>query len=318
MPGPERDLEQHGPVDVVVVGSANVDLVLAVRTIPRPGETVLAGGCVTGPGGKGANQAVAAARSGASTAFVGAVGDDHEGTLVRGELGAAQVRLGGLRTSSAPTGRAYVMVDPAGENAIVVDPGANADVDLDDGQCGLVADALVVLCQLEIPLATVTAAVTAARGLRMLNAAPAQPLPDALCERLDVLVVNQQEALVVAGGDSPLPVSVAAAVAELLERVPEVIVTLGADGVLVGRRGMDLVHLPAVPARAVVDTTGAGDTFCGAYAAARAAGVDALAAVDLAGAAASLSVEQAGAARSAPTLAQVRARLADIGRGPQG
>ena len=296
----------HGGTDVVVVGSANLDVVLEVHAIPRPGETVLARGRATGPGGKGTNQAVAAARCGAHTVLVGAVGDDAAGALLRREMDAAGVRQA-LRRSGRPTGTAYVTVDEHGENAIVVDAGANADlVDLDDGQRSAVGAARVLLCQLEVPLGAVTAAAAAARGLRVLNAAPAQALPAGLTDRLDVLVVNRHEALAVLGGAAT---TVQDAVGLLLDRVPEVVVTLGAEGALVARRGGGAIEVPAVAARAVVDTTGAGDVFCGAYAASRAAGADSTAAAELGCAAASLSVERPVAAGAAPTLDDIRARL---------
>ena len=291
---------------VVVLGSANLDVVLDVRDLPRPGETVLARGRTTGPGGKGCNQAVAAARCGARTVFVGAVGDDDAGGLLRRELDDAGVRPA-LTPSRRPTGTAYVVVDHRGENAIVVDPGANADlVALDDGQRRELRDARVLLCQLEVPLGTVAAALGVAGGLRVLNAAPAQRLPPEVTDRVDVLVVNEHEAL--AGLDSAAT-TLERAVGRLLERVPEVVVALGADGALVAQRGAATTHVPAVPVRTVVDTTGAGDAFCGAYAASRAAGGGSADAAAFACAAASLSVERPGAARAAPTLPQVLERL---------
>ena len=266
------------PLDVVVVGSANVDVVLEVGRIPQPGETVLAHGRRSGPGGKGANQAAAASRSGAKVGFVGSLGADEVADRLRAELRAAGVDVTGVRTGDAPTGTAYVVVDERGENAIVVDPGANALLDLDAAQRDAVRGAAVLLCQLEVPVPAVQAALEAAEGLRVLNAAPARTLP--------------------------------AELTALLAREPEVVVTLGAAGALVGRRGEGATPVPGVPARAVVDTTGAGDTFCGAYAAARAAGADGLDAAAYGCAAASLSVERPGAATSAPSRADVLARLA--------
>ena len=296
-------------VQVVVLGSANVDTVLRVARLPRPGETVLATGRQTGAGGKGANQAVAAARSGARTAFLGAVGDDAGAELLRSVLSGAAV-VAALRTAPSPTGLASVVVDAAGENAIVVDPGANADLlDLDAADRELIGGARVLLCQLEVPPTTVAAALALARdrGVRtVLNAAPARSLPDDLVAALDVLVVNEQEALAVAGQTGPLE----AAVEVLLQRVPQVVVTLGAAGAQVGVRGRDLTLVPGVPARSVVDTTGAGDVFCGALAAAQARGLPLLEAVSYGCAAASLSVERAGAAASAPTREQAEGRQA--------
>ena len=301
----QADPVPRPPYDVVVVGSANLDVVLDVRAVPRPGETVLARGRTTGPGGKGANQAVAAARSGARTAFVGAVGDDDAAAVLLDALGDAGVGTSAaLLSPQTATGTAYVVVDEAGENAIVVDPGANATLTgLGDAQRDLVAAAAVVLCQLEVPLGAVREALAAAGGLRVLNAAPAQPLPDDVAALLDVLVVNAQEARDVAGA-----ASLDEAVPLLLARVPEVVVTLGPDGALVARRGEDPVAVPGVPARRVADTTGAGDAFTGAYAAARAAGADALDAARTGCAAGSLAVERAGAA-TAPTRDEVRERL---------
>ena len=301
-------MRETGAAEVVVLGSANLDVSLRVAQLPRPGETVLAAERRTGAGGKGANQAVAAARSGARTAFLGAVGDDEGAELVRAALVGAGVDVSALRTAPSPTGTAYVLVDAAGENAIVVHPGANAGLlGLDAAQRALVDGGCVLLCQLEVPLPTVTAAVRHARdaGVRtVLNAAPAQLLPEDLVRALDVLVVNEQEALAVSGGAGPLE----AAVGALLRRVPEVVVTLGARGALVGVRGDGLTRVPGVPARAVVDTTGAGDVFCGALVAAQARGLPLPAAVSYACAAASLSVEQAGASASAPTRGQAERR----------
>ncbi|HEU0102747.1 MAG TPA: PfkB family carbohydrate kinase [Mycobacteriales bacterium] len=305
------DEQRAGAYDVVVVGSANLDIVLEVPEIPAPGETVLAVGSAQGPGGKGANQAAAAARAGARTGFVAALGDDAAAGVLREELARAGVDLGAVRTVSAPTGTAYVAVDARGENAIVVDPGANALLTaLSAAERQVIRDARVVLCQLEVPLATVADALAAAAGLAVLNAAPAQPLAPEVLRAVDVLVVNQHEAREL-GGTADLD----AAVGRLLRDVPEVVVTLGVAGALLQHRNSAPVRLPGVPARTVVDTTGAGDAFCGALAAARAGGAEAVPAAELACAAGSLSVERPGAGRSAPTLAEARARLQEVGRG---
>ena len=296
--------------EVVVLGSANLDVALRVAALPQPGETVLARQRTTGPGGKGANQAVAAARSGARTAFLGAVGDDADADVLRAALSDAGVDVSALRTARSVTGAAYVLVDDVGENAIVVHGGANAGLaDLDAAELAVVGRARVLLCSLEVPLPPVTAAVRSAHAagvVTVLNAAPAQPLPAELTAALDVLVVNEQEALAVAGVSG----AVEDAVTQLLERVPEVVVTLGARGALVGERGQGTGLVPAVRARAVVDTTGAGDVFCGALAAARARGLSLRDAASYACAAASLAVEQAGAAASAPTREQTERRQA--------
>jgi ribokinase len=305
------EAERPGGHDVVVVGSANLDVVLQVTAIPAPGETVLARGRAQGPGGKGANQAAAAALAGARTALVTALGADAAAQVLLDGLTRAGVDLTAVRTVEAPTGTAFITVDAHGENAIVVDLGANARLtDLTPAERNAVRGARVLLCQLEVPLATVADALAAAAGLAVLNAAPAQPLPPEVLRAVDVLVVNEHEARALTGAGD-----VDAALARLLRDLPEVVVTLGAAGAVVAVRDHAPVRLPGVPARAVVDTTGAGDVFCGALAAARATGAPPVAAAELACAAASLSVERPGAGRSAPTLAEARARLQDARRG---
>lgn len=298
---------QVSEIDVVVLGSANRDLVLSVQALPRPGETVLARSLRRNAGGKGANQAVAAARGGASTAFVGAVGTDPDGDLLAGALADAGVNLCRLRRSELPTGTALVVVDDNGENHIVVAPGANATMQaLRAEDAAATRGAAVLLVQLEVPLSIVVeaAAVACDAGVRVvLNAAPASALPSALWPSLDVLVVNEHEAVAVSGGARGID----SAVTALLGRVPRVVVTLGAAGALVADRSGGRERIAAVAAR-VVDTTGAGDTFCGVFAAALAAGELVPDAVCLANAAASLSVETPGAVPSIPFLEAARQR----------
>jgi ribokinase len=285
--------------DVVIVGSANVDLVLPVQRIPRPGETVLATSLTRGPGGKGANQAVAAARAGASTAFVASLGDDESGALLRDALGAAGVELGLVSTTRTPTGTAIITVDAAGENAITVAPSANAELMLNRTSESAIRAAAVVLAQLEIPFETVRAAAEASSYF-VLNAAPAAELDDDLLAHVDLLVVNEHEAAVVGG--SP---------AALMERVPAAVVTLGGAGALVLRRGEGEVRVAGVEVE-VVDTTAAGDTFCGVLAAALAAGTGLTEAVKRANVAASLSVQTAGAIASVPHGEAIEARYAEV------
>ena len=292
--------------NVVVVGSANVDVVLGVRAIPRPGETTLATSSERHPGGKGANQAVAAARDGARTTFVGALGDDAGAQIVLDAFAGA-VDVSVLRRVPGPTGTAYIAVDTAGENTIIVDPAANATLrELTEPELAAVRDAGVVLAQLEIPVETVGAAFAAAQdagGLTVLNAAPARDLPDELWPLVDVLIVNEEEALALAGADSQDE-----AVAELLRRVPEVVVTLGGKGALLAVRDADPVLVPAHEVQ-VVDTTGAGDTFCGVFGAARARGSAPSDAVRRAVAAAAVAVQRPGAVPSIPTAAETENRL---------
>ncbi|MFJ3408130.1 ribokinase [Promicromonospora sp. NPDC090134] len=303
---------------VVVVGSANVDLVVDVPRHPAGGETILGGDLRRTPGGKGANQAVAAARAGgADTTFVGALGQDESGELLLASLDGAGVRTDVVERVDAPTGTALITVSPDGENAIVVAPGANSHVRVGAAQAARIAAADVVLAQLEIPLDTVIAAARERRegALFVLNAAPSRDLPDALWDQLDVLVVNEHEAADLAGpGSGATPEDLAAA---LLTRVPAVVVTLGAAGSLVARRGAAPAVVPAAEV-AAVDTTGAGDTYCGVLAAALAGSGPAvpglLQAARLAGAAGALAVTRPGAQDAVPDAAAVVALAETLGK----
>ncbi|MEV1333023.1 ribokinase [Micromonospora costi] len=251
---------------VVVVGSANLDLVVTSPQLPRPGETVLGGDFRTVPGGKGANQAVAAARAGAICDFVGAVGDDAFGVQLRESLAGSGVGVRGLRTVPGPSGVALIAVDRSAENFIVVAPGANGAVtDLGAEDRATIAGAEVLLLQLEVPLSTVVQAADWARAegtTVVLNAAPAATLPAELLDLVDVLVVNEHEAATVAGAASADP---AVLLDALLALVPRVVLTLGARGAAYAdRRGLRL-EVPA-PRIEAVDTTAAGDAFTGALA----------------------------------------------------
>lgn len=289
---------------VVVVGSANVDVVARVPRIPGPGETLLATSVERGPGGKGANQAVAAARAGgAPTWFVGRLGDDADGALLRASLDRAGVRLDAVETSAAPTGTALISVSDDGENAIVVVGGANADFrTLSTGQRERVAAADVVVAQLEIPLATVLAAARCRRtdAPLVLNAAPSQPLPDELLAEVDVLVVNEHELADLAGEDDLETGLVAVG-----RQVPALVVTLGARGCLVVERDRrtPVAATPATP----VDTTGAGDTFVGVLAARLAAGDPLAEAARWGSAAGALAVQRRGAQTGVPSVAELAA-----------
>lgn len=256
---------------LIVVGSANVDVTVAVPRHPRPGETVLGGDSTVSPGGKGANTAVAAARAGADVALLGAVGSDAYGELLLGALAAAGVDTSLVRRIDGPSGAAYITVTPDGENAIVVSPGANAQVrgvDV-DREHAAVAGAAVLFAVLEVPLPTVLHAVAtaAAAGVRVvLNASPVAALERDTLERLDPLIVNQHEAAALlsasreaASARKRTPDELAAALLELGPR--SVVVTLGAAGALVAD-STSITHVPA-PRVDAVDTTGAGDTFAG-------------------------------------------------------
>jgi ribokinase len=301
-------------VDVAVVGSVNIDLVASVARLPLPGETVSAHGFTQLPGGKGSNQAVAAARLGRRVAFVGLIGDDAEAAAVRSALEAGQVDVTHLRTEpGTPTGRALVVVDESAENTIVVVGGANSRLSPAHVEAAgeVLRGAPVVVAQLEVPIETVTAAAQLSGGRFVLNPAPARELPAELLQHVDVLVVNETEYEVVAG--HPLPDDPA----ELGARLATsgwgctVVVTLGARGCLVWDGG-EVAHVPA-PVVPVVDTTGAGDTFIGALADALSREEPPLAAARWAVHAASRSVGALGATTAMPDRADVLAAIARAG-----
>lgn len=301
---------------VVVVGSANLDLVLSVTTIPAGGETVLARSLSRGAGGKGLNQAVAAARAGAGTAFIGAVGNDDAATELVADLCAAGVDTSHLSVVSGASGTAVVVVDDAGENSIVVAPGANDSLTaLSTDQLTTIRRAAVLVVQLEIPLVTVSTAIHAAHkvGARViLNAAPAQPLPVEMLSAVDLLVVNRGEAcvLVDTGPMSPVSHQIDSLLSALLETVPAVVITLGREGSAYADRSGSTRRIPAVPVE-VVDTTGAGDTFTGALAATLARGEPVLDALQFASAAAAAAVTRRGAVQAIPHRAEVDRMLAE-------
>ncbi|MBB5828319.1 ribokinase [Micromonospora carbonacea] len=286
---------------VAVVGSANMDLVATAGALPRPGETVLGSDFVMVPGGKGANQAVAATRAGASCAFLGAIGSDAFGVTLRARITAAGVDTGHLRVVYGASGVALVMVSADGENAILVTPGANAAfTGLTEAELSAVRDADVLVAQLEIPVATVTEAALAARaaGTRViLNAAPARHVPAELLDAVDLLVVNETEArmLTGAGRDDP---------GALLALVPRAVLTLGGAGAWYVARDAAPVHVPAVRVE-VVDSTAAGDAFTAALAVAWGEGRDLRAAVHWAAAAGAACVRRLGASVALPSRAEI-------------
>ncbi|PZT76653.1 MULTISPECIES: ribokinase [unclassified Streptomyces] len=296
---------------ITVVGSVNRDLVLTVEDLPRPGETVLSSHFVKGVGGKGANQAVAAARLGSRVRLVARTGTDGAGIL--GALESEGVDVATVRTDKeAPTGIAAVVVDAAGENSIVVHAGANARLGVGDLPQRLVrVPGEVVVVQHEIASEVVDAAVLRARGqggIVVLNPAPARPVARETLAAVDVLVPNQGELATLLGVDRPATVD---AVRVLLENADlpcrAVVVTLGADGaVLKEAHSTQTTHVPA-PLVDAVDTVGAGDTFCGALADALGRGEDLASAVARAVRAASHAVTGLGAQSSMPYAAQLDA-----------
>jgi ribokinase len=289
---------------VCVLGSANLDLVAVVDEAPRLGETVTGREFLQVPGGKGANQAVAAARAGAQVSLLGAVGDDDHAALIRQVLDDAGVDASGLSVVDTPTGTAHIVVDASGDNAIVVVPGANGTVEsLTDLHRTRIAEHDVLLLQLELPLGVVVEAATyaAAVGTRVvLTPAPVVELPDELLAAVDVLVPNEHEAARLTGDDDP-----ERAARALLDRGPSsVVVTLGDRGCLYADRAGQLLRVSA-PTVQAVDATGAGDTFVGALAVALAEDRPVEQALQWATAAASLSVQRQGASASMPARAEI-------------
>lgn len=292
-----------------MVGSANMDIVFTVERIPQPGETLLAESVATYPGGKGLNQAVAASRAGAATIFIGALGTDDHGDELAATMTDAGIDRTLVRRSGAPTGQAFIVVSESAENTIIVASGANAEVTaLADAERAAVTGATVLLMQLELPMALVVEAAETARAAGttvMLNAAPARELPDELVSALDYLIVNEHEACLIGGSDD-----LAEASQRLASRVGRLIVTLGADGSVLYDGGAELARIPARRVTAV-DTTGAGDTYCGAFAAAIAEGQGLEAAAAFATAASALSVQALGAVPSIPSRDRIEATLAE-------
>jgi ribokinase len=296
----ERDRTIDAPFDVVVVGSLNLDLVARTPRIPKPGETVQGSGYSEVPGGKGLNQAVAAARAGARVAMVGAVGDDAAGTTLRDVArGDGVVDRWITTVEGVPTGRALIAVDDAAENSIVVVPGANAHVELTE-----LPRATVVLAQLEVDPQVVAEAFRLARGLgatTVLNPAPAERVTPEVLALADVVIPNQHE-LEVLGGRAALAAA----------GVRTLIVTLGADGadLIDGTDPSANPHHVEPFAVDPVDTTGAGDAFCGGLAARLAAGDHLGVALVFAAANGALATTRAGAVPSLPMAEETRALVA--------
>jgi ribokinase len=302
-------------IDVVVLGSANIDTSLSVDALPKPGQTIIASQLRRSIGGKGLNQAVAAARAGVPTALIAALGDDADGATIRRALRSEGILAQAVRTVAEPTGNALIIVDDDGENTIVVAPQANhslLDVTADDK--ALLDGCAVLLCQLEVPVSTVLAGLQrthASGGRTVLNAAPAIALPAEMAGCLDVLVVNEGEARVVAAGISGSPNGVVD-VERLLTVAPEVIVTRGADGAdYADRHG--LRRRVAAPQVQAVDSTGAGDAFCGTLCAALARRAETVDALELAVNAGAWAVQHAGAIESIPRAADLTAGSAKAG-----
>ena len=301
---------------VVVLGSLNADVFARVERHPRPGETVLGSGGEVRAGGKGANQAAAAALAGAPVVMVGAVGNDAYAAVATGNLAQAGVSLAAVRTVDGPTGLALITVSADGENSIIVIPGANAQVGEPElAQLDSLGASDVLVLQGEVPVEAVTAAAqaAAARGARLVvNLAPVVPLPAEVLRLADPLVVNEHEgsgALRLLSGAALLDAEpTGLSPAELCETlrahgVPSVVMTLGGQGALIAAGSGAVTAIPAEKVT-VVDTTGAGDAFAGALAAGLCGGADLIAAARRASRFAAEAVQHEGAQDSYPDWRQ--------------
>lgn len=301
-------MAQQSPQPILVVGSCNADYLIGMPVLPMPGETTLAHGLEMSCGGKGANQAVAAARLGAQVSMVGAVGDDEDGSWLLRELRAEGVEVSGIEVhANADTGRAFVWVDDAGENMISVVPGANFALSASRVRHRVQAapEGTVLVLQAEIPTDVIHAAVRASDGTRaVINLAPATELATDVIARADPLVLNESEASVFTGREICTPAEVFDALSNALVPPRSAVVTLGAAGA-VWVDGDDWGHIPAPGDAHVVDTTGAGDAFVGAMASSLAAGQSIAQATVLAVRAGTYSVSLPGAQSS-------YARLSDL------
>jgi len=298
---------------LVVVGSINLDLVSAAPRIPLRGETLTGSSFGSFPGGKGANQAYAAARLGASVSMIGKLGNDSFGAELRANLESAGVDTTAVEIESTSSGIAQIITSDNGDNVIVVIPGANAYVSVPyiEKHLGVIRGAGIVLTQLETPLETVEylASVTRKEGIPLvLDPAPARPLPESLLERVDWLTPNESETCSLLGLKSQDVPN------EELQEVAETLLQRGSKNVLLklGQRGCFLaltdgrrIHVPAYPVQAI-DSTAAGDAFNGAFASALLEGHDPALAASWASAVAAISVTRRGAQPSMPTSAEVQ------------
>ncbi|WP_416418611.1 ribokinase [Paenarthrobacter aromaticivorans] len=306
---------------IVVVGSLNADLTIYCDRLPKPGETVHGNGFAVNPGGKSANQAVAASRLGAQVSLVGAVGDDANGSMLLESTADAGVDVTRVRRSDAATGVAVISVDASGENSIIISAGANGTLTPADVRAAAdtINDAAVVCLCLEVAIDTVIAAAQAghdAGATVVLNLSPYAEVPEILAELSDVLLVNAHEASLFLGGEADVPDADAEAEAwepvrsQFADRgLQRVLVTLGAHGSVVldslARGTQDQITRIAATRVSAVDTTGAGDAFTGAVAARLAAGESLADAASFASVAAALAATKKGTQSAYPTLAQV-------------
>jgi ribokinase len=295
---------------ILVVGSANADLMIATSRLPKPGETVRGHDFLVAPGGKGANQAIAAARLGGDVGFIGSIGDDDFGRSMRTSLLDSGVDTAHLRVRpNSSTGVALILSETSGENMIAIDAGANdflmpADI---DAVADAIAKASIIVCQFESPAATIEHVVEVAKACGvpvLLNPAPARRIGDEMLDGISFLVPNRQELAGLTGLPTNTVADVEAAAKALLHRgAQSVIVTLGRDGAL--RATADGTRVFRAPVVEAVDTTGAGDTFVGGFAAAWCRTSDVDAAIIFAQRAAAYSVTSRGAQASMPWLSDL-------------
>ena len=297
---------------VVVIGSANIDLVSSVASLPVPGETVLGNSFIKTPGGKGANQAVAASKLGGEVSFVGCIGSDQEGEILRSSLKNANVNCDFLISRpEVSTGNAMIGVDAEGNNSIIVNSGANNALTQEDIVAAkeIVESAQVVLMQLEISTKCLEVAVEMASGIKILNPAPVVDISKKLLEKIDVLIPNRIELARLSNKESFKNLDELEAAAKDLG-IQTVIVTLGSAGaLLVSDKQTELISSPAVES---VDTTGAGDAFCGSMAESLSRGLSFLESVEYSVTAGALSTTTYGAQISMPTRSEVDSLLGEI------
>jgi len=296
---------------IVVVGSINMDLVARTPAIPRPGQTLIGTDFTTTPGGKGANQAVAVARLGNPVAMIGAVGDDVFATALLGNLQAAGVDVSAIHRVTGPSGVAPIAVADSGENSIVVVPGANAKVDAAciDRHAALIQSAGMVLCQLELPMATIDRTFTLCAKLGVpviLDPAPAAPLPHTAWPLIAWCTPNETEAAFYAGSGLPAEESARKLLALGLRGV---VLKRGSEGAYIAAASGESAWIQPFPVHAI-DTVAAGDCFNGAFAVALLEEKDPVQAARFASAAAAISVTRRGAQSSMPSRAEVDALLA--------
>jgi len=296
---------------VVIAGSLNIDLVVNLDRMPNPGETVHGKTFQTFAGGKGLNQAVSAARSQAPTAMIGALGNDPYSTTLREVMAYENIDPRFVRNIDGPCGTAIIEVDNAGQNRIVVIPGANAEMKASESLLDSFQGRNILLAQLESPIVELVKIFQAAKSnafITILNPAPAVELPDSLLMNVDILIPNQHEAKILSGLSADNRDDAAKAAWRLLERgVSAVVVTLGEVGALYVDKEQEIFQ-PAFPVN-LIDTTAAGDAFCGAFAAELDRGSSVASALRYACVAGALAITKNGAVPSMPTELEIRSYL---------